>query len=57
MTDLPDDALAGFVAASAAILGLQLDEETLATVRDTMRGVLKQASLVLEDPQPPPDGT
>lgn len=57
MTDLPDDALAGFVAASAAILGLQLDEETLATVRDTMRGVLKQASLVLEDPQPPSAGT
>jgi hypothetical protein len=53
MTIPSDGALAEFVATSAANLGLQLDDETLATVRDTMRGVLKQASLVLEDPQPP----
>lgn len=53
MTALSDEALAEFVAASAAILGLQLDDEALTTVRDTMRGVLKQASLVLEDSQPP----
>jgi hypothetical protein len=53
MTVPSDDALAAFVAASATILDLQLDDEALATVRDTMRGVLKQASLVLADPQPP----
>jgi hypothetical protein len=53
VTTLSDEGLAEFVAASAAILGLQLDDEALATVRDTMRGVLRQASLVLESPQPP----
>jgi hypothetical protein len=53
MTVLSDAALAEFVATSAAILGLQLDDQALATVRDTMRGVLNQAALVLEYPQPP----
>lgn len=53
MTALSDEALMEFVAASAVILGLPLDDESLATVRDAMRGVLKQAALVLEDSRPP----
>ena len=51
MSDLSDAALAEFVASSAAILGLQLDDQALTTVRDTMRGVLNQAALVLEYPE------
>ncbi len=47
-----DVALAEFVSTSADILGLQLDEQALATVRDTLRGVLIQAALVLEHPEP-----
>ena len=53
MTALSDAALAEFVATSAAILGLQLDDQELAAARDTMRGLLNQAALVLDYSQPP----
>lgn len=53
MIVLSEAALADFVAASAAILGVELDDAALAAVREAMRGVLKQASLVLEESQPP----
>jgi hypothetical protein len=53
MTALSDAALAQFVATSAAILGLQLDDQELAAARDTMRGLLNQAALVLDYSQPP----
>ena len=50
---LTDAALAEFVATSAAILGLPLDDQELAAARDTMRGLLNQAALVLDYPEPP----
>jgi hypothetical protein len=48
-----DAALAQFVASSAVILGLQLDDQELAAAREAMRGLLNQAALVLDDSQPP----
>ena len=53
MTALSDTALAQFVATSAAILGLQLDDQELAAARDAMRSQLNQAALVLDYSQPP----
>jgi hypothetical protein len=53
MTTLPDADLAAFVATSAAILGLQLDDQAQAAVLDAMRGLMKQAALVLDYPKPP----
>ncbi len=42
-----DAEVAAFVATSAAILGLQLDDEALAEVRDAMRVVINQVAPVL----------
>jgi hypothetical protein len=53
MTPLSDAELAAFVAASAAMLGLQLDDQAQAAVRDAFRGVIGQAALVLDYPKPP----
>ena len=53
MTPLSDAELAAFVATSAAMLGLQLDDQALAAVLDAMRGVVSQAALILEYPEPP----
>jgi hypothetical protein len=53
MTTLSDADLAAFVATSAAILGLQLDDQAQAAVLDAMRGLMKQAALVLDYPKPP----
>jgi hypothetical protein len=53
MTTLPDADLAAFVGASAAMLGLQLDDQAQAAVLNAMRGVLSQAALVLDYPGPP----
>lgn len=53
MKTLSDADLAVFVAASAAILGLQLDDQAQAAVIDAMRGLIKQAALVLDYPKPP----
>ena len=50
MSELSDKDLAGFVGASAAILGLPLDDQALAAVTDVMRGLLKQAEIVLDAP-------
>ena len=50
MTEPSDDDLAAFVAASAVMLALQLDDEALTAVCDAMRGVMKQAVLVLNHP-------
>lgn len=47
MTEPSDENLVSFVAASAGMLELQLDNEALAAVCDAMRGVMKQAALVL----------
>jgi hypothetical protein len=47
MTEASDTDLAAFVAASAVMLDLQLDEAALASVRDAMRGVAVQARIVL----------
>jgi hypothetical protein len=52
MTTLSDADLAAFVATSAAILGLQLDDQAQAAVLDAMRGLLSQAALVLDYPKP-----
>ena len=53
MTTLSDADLAAFVATSATILGLQLDDQAQAAVLDAMRGLMKQAALVLDYPGPP----
>jgi len=53
MTTLSDADLAAFVATSAAILGLQLDDQAQAAVLDAMRGLMKQAALVLDYRKPP----
>jgi hypothetical protein len=52
MTTLSDVDLAAFVATSAAILGLQLDDQAQASVLDAMRGLMGQAALVLGHPKP-----
>ncbi len=51
MTTLSDDDLAAFVATSAVILDLQLDDQAQA-VFDAMRGLMQQAALVLDYPKP-----
>jgi hypothetical protein len=53
MTTPSDVDLAAFVATSAAILGLQLDDQAQASVLDAMRGLMGQAALVLDHPKPP----
>ena len=53
MTTLSDADLAALVTISAAILGLQLDDQAHAAVLDAMRGVMSQAALVLDYPKPP----
>jgi hypothetical protein len=45
--------LEAFIATSAAMLGLQLDDRARAAVLDAMRGVMNQAALVLDYPDPP----
>jgi hypothetical protein len=53
MTILSDSDLAAFVATSATLLGLQLDDHAFAAVLDAMRGVINQAALVLDYSEPP----
>ena len=53
MTALSDADLAAFVATSATLLGLLLCDEAQVAVLDAMRGVMTQAALVLDYPQPP----
>jgi hypothetical protein len=48
MTNLSDSELSAFVATSAILLGLQLDDQALGAVPDAMRGVINQATLVLD---------
>jgi hypothetical protein len=48
-----DAELAAFVGTSAAILGLQLDDEAQAAVLNAMRGLLSQVALVLDYPESP----
>lgn len=47
MTAPSDEELAAFVAASAAMLDLKLDDGALAAVTEAMRGVAAQAALVV----------
>jgi hypothetical protein len=53
MTTPSDADLAAFVAISAITLDLQLDDQAQAAVLDAMRGLMKQAALVLDYPKPP----
>ena len=53
MTPLSDVDLAALVAASANMLGLQLDGQALEAVRDAMRGVVSEAEVVLDYPEMP----
>lgn len=48
MTGMSEADLADFVATSAAMLGLQLDEQGLEAARDAMRSMLVQVALVLD---------
>jgi hypothetical protein len=54
MTKLSDSDLADFIAASATVLGLQLDDSARAAVLDALQGVMRQAALVLDYSKPAP---
>lgn len=50
MIDPEDIDFDSFVGASASLLGLELDELAQAAVSETLRGLVLQATLVLDHP-------